>query len=134
MYELMWFLGGALLYSLFSSILSIGHSILFFQKIQMQGLKLLGNAAQDLSFLKTLKYKTLKESNVTEEQIKVYQEVDEYMFQQWTTATIENVNSTVPPSLKKYFVYKNWAAATSVLNKFYREERDKELKQGVQDD
>ena len=117
MYELMWFFGGALLYSLFSNILSIGHSILFFQKVQMQGLKLLGSAAQDLSFMKALKYKTLKDSNVSDEQIKQYQEVDEYMFQQWTSSTIENMNSTVTISLKKNFDYKNWAAEMRVLNK-----------------
>ena len=48
MYELLWFIGGAITYQLLSRILKVAQLYIFFQEVHMHALLMLDAAAQDI--------------------------------------------------------------------------------------
>ena len=66
---IVWAIIGAIFYKVSSSIVWAGKYTLFAKRIIYHSLFLMASVVEDLAFIRTLKYKELENSDLTEEQI-----------------------------------------------------------------
>tara|TARA_B100000809_G_scaffold51120_1_gene46271 strand:+ start:170 stop:550 length:381 start_codon:yes stop_codon:yes gene_type:complete len=123
MYEFAWFFAGALVYKFLAHLLRTGTSIIYLRKVQLHAVLLLAHAAEDISFIKRIKHSTLKESNISEEQIKLFKEADQELFESWKSAAISNMNSSLPPKLHAALTLENWEETLKILDTAYNKKR-----------
>ena len=123
----MWFVGGALAYKLFSQFLGISQLTIIFQNLQYNVLAFLATAAEDISYIKALKYKTMVESKIDPNTIKQSKISDTLFFEEWKKDCISNIQSSVPNYVKLSF--KDWKEGMALLSIHYRNrlnEKEKE--------
>jgi len=118
MYEFVWFLGGALTYKILSKLLGIGQITIVFQSLQYSVLKLLATVAEDVSYIKALKHKTMMESNLDQSIINNNKIEDIRFFDEWKDNCISNIHSSVPSYIKLSF--ENWKEGMDLLTEYYR--------------
>ena len=126
MYEFLWFLGGAVVYKLLATFLGLTQITYVIRQLQINILTFLGTTIEDVAYIKALKYKTMKESNVDPSQIKKAKLQDEEFFEEWKKSCIVNINNSVPNYIKLSF--DNWDEVMSILAKAYRRRLDEHQK------
>ena len=107
----------------FSKLLSLAHSVLFFEKAHTQSLKILGMVTEDLFFVRALKYTDLHKAGVGIEQIKKYKTIDDRIYEQWKMSTLNRLNSAVPDSLKGRYTHESWDTALRSLDEIFKKEK-----------
>ena len=118
MYELFWFVGGALTYRFLSRVFALTQAIRVFEHLQLNILFFLGTALEDISYIKNLKYKTMLDSDVHPEDIKLSQMRDEEFFESWKSSCIVNIHKSAPNYFKPSF--KDWGEAMALLDEYYK--------------
>lgn len=117
------FLIGYMLRGLFSYIMTIGRAGVFVDKVGTQALKLLITVAQDVEFIKHLKYDMLEEKGATNS-LKRERNMDEYNFEKWKTMVIDSYLTNYPPQYRKQFVkFSNWEEAVKHIDNLHTKER-----------
>jgi hypothetical protein len=110
------FLIGYMLRGLFSYIMTIGRAGVFVDKVGKQVLKLLITVAQDVEFIKHLKYDMIEEAGATNS-LKRERNMDEYNFEKWKVTVIESYLANYPPQYRKQFVkFSNWEEAVKHMD------------------
>ena len=77
MTEFLWFIGGAFTYKALSALLKLGYVSIVIKDIQINVIKFLGTAVQEISYIHNLKYKVMADSNCSKEEIKAAKLLDE---------------------------------------------------------
>jgi hypothetical protein len=126
MYEFSWFVGGALVYKVLSVFLGLTQITNVIHQLQINVIKFLGTTLEDVAYIKALKYKTMKESNVDSSQIKKAKLQDEEFFEEWKKSCIVNINNSVPNYIKLSF--NNWDEVMAILAEVYRRRLDENQK------
>ncbi len=117
------FLIGYMLRGLFSYIMIIGRAGVFVDKVGKQVLKLLITVAQDVEFIKHLKYDILEEAGATNS-LKRERNMDEYNFEKWKVMVIESYLTNYPPQYRKQFVkFSNWEEAVKHMDDLHTNEK-----------
>jgi len=117
------FLIGYMLRGLFSYIMTIGRAGVFVDKVGKQVLKLLITVAQDVEFIKHLKYDILEEAGATNS-LKRERNMDEYNFEKWKVMVIESYLTNYPPQYRKQFVkFSNWEEAVKHMDDLHTNEK-----------
>ena len=126
MYEFSWFVGGALVYKILSVFLGLSQITNVIHQLQINVIKFLGTTLEDVAYIKALKYKTMKESNVDSSQNKKAKLQDEEFFEEWKKSCIVNINNSVPNYIKLSF--NNWDEVMAILAEVYRRRLDENQK------
>ena len=126
MYEFSWFVGGALVYKVLSVFLGLTQITNVIHQLQINVIKFLGTTLEDIAYIKALKYKTMKESNVDSSQIKKAKLQDEEFFEEWKKSCVVNINNSVPNYIKLSF--NNWDEVMAILAEVYRRRLDENQK------
>lgn len=121
MYEFLWFIAGATAYRFLSHLLHLGHSISFFKEVQIRALMMLGSVVEDVAFMRTIKYKTMEDSNLSSKEIDMVKEVDGEVFNSWKQATIEKVKLCLPPNIQGTALADGWDDAMQYLDQIYKQ-------------
>ncbi len=128
MYEFLWFMGGALVYKVLSVFLGLTQITNVVQQLQINVVKFLGTTLEDVAYIKSLKYKAMKEAKVDSHQIKKAKLEDEEFFEDWKKSCIVNIHNSVPNYIRLSF--NNWDEVMKILTQVYRgrlnEKREKE--------
>lgn len=124
-YEAFWFISGIVLYSIFSKLLNVGHSILFFQTIQAQALIYLGLAVESIAFINTIKYSSASTAELPEEQVELMKKVDEEVFDSWRSSVVVRMNAALPHNLRRTLSKKDWSAIIEFLEESYKKGEEK---------
>ena len=128
MYEFLWFMGGAFVYKALSVFLGLTQITNVVQQLQINVVKFLGTTLEDVAYIKSLKYKAMKEAKVDSNQIKKAKLEDEEFFEEWKKSCIVNIHNSVPNYIKLSF--NNWDEVMKILTQVYRgrlnEKREKE--------
>ena len=119
MYELIWFLCGAVSYKLLSKLLALGQATAVFRTLEINLLVMLSSITEDISFIKALRYKVMEESGLDEDKIEHNRSADDDFFETWKASCIQNMHRSVPPYIKPSF--KTWNEGMNLVKKFYRE-------------
>ena len=117
------FLIGYMLRGLFSYIMIIGRAGVFVDKVGKQVLKLLITVAQDVEFIKHLKYDMIEEAGATNS-LKRERNMDEHNFEKWKVMVIESYLANYPPQYRKQFVkFSNWEEAVKHMDDLHTNEK-----------
>jgi hypothetical protein len=104
-----------------TNLMTMGRMGMFVEKVSLQVLKLIMSAAEDIEFLRALKYKALEDANETATLIR-QRNMDDYEFDRWKKAAIDNYLTSFPPVYKKQFVkFSDWDQAVQ----YFEENRRK---------
>jgi len=121
--EILWFFAGAVSYRLGVTLIRYRQMQVFVYGMTLQVLKLLGSVSEDVSFAKTLKYKALHESGISQSEIEKIKEVDQVTFVNWKKSTIFKMVSLYPRKYLPELNFYDWDGAMRTLNDIYKEER-----------
>tara|TARA_B100000131_G_C17950649_1_gene546305 strand:+ start:369 stop:746 length:378 start_codon:yes stop_codon:yes gene_type:complete len=122
MYELVWFIGGAFTYRLLSRLLALTQAAMVFKNIEANILVILASLAEDMSYIKNLRYKSMQEANVDIEHIKKNRASDEEFFEAWKASCIRNIHTSVPNYIKPSF--SSWSEGMDIISDFYRDRKN----------
>jgi len=122
MTEFLWFVGGALVYKVLSTLLRIGHTAHLIRELQINVIKFLGSAVQDVAFMRALKYKVMSEAALPDEYILNEKKVDEEDYTSWKNDVVERLHSSVSPSIAANLSFKNWQELVDILDKYYKKD------------
>tara|TARA_R110000824_G_C14813447_1_gene635892 strand:- start:130 stop:531 length:402 start_codon:yes stop_codon:yes gene_type:complete len=118
MWELIWFLLGAIIYRLLVGLFGISQKVKFIEDIRISAFVLIGRSFEELLKIHILKYSLLKnESAVPLEQIKLLKNEDAAFLDQWRKDAVINLNESVPSLYKKCIDLKDWSDLMDVLMK-----------------
>tara|TARA_A100001391_G_C4933384_1_gene242464 strand:+ start:29 stop:406 length:378 start_codon:yes stop_codon:yes gene_type:complete len=115
------FIIGLLFYRTFQNILGITYSVVFFKQVEKHCLMMLISVAEAISFIQHIKYKTMVESDVPENTIRLTENIDKQNFELWKSNVITNLTTHYPKSIPASF--KTWEEALKLLNKIYDRKR-----------
>jgi len=123
MYELLWFVGGALIYQLLAKMFKIVQVYMFFQEIHVHILMMLEAAAQDLDDIVDIKLTMMEDLCLEEEQIKLLNITDKQIVDTWRATSVFKLQKFVPSMFKDTVEYGNWDEMKKYLADVLKNER-----------
>jgi hypothetical protein len=108
MYELMWFVGGALIYQLLAKTLKVAQIYMFFQEIHIHALMMLEAASQDLDAARELKAQLINESELEKEQVDLINTADEQAIETWRVSAVFKIQHFIPGAFRDTIKYDTW--------------------------
>lgn len=124
--ELIWFFIGIFAYRTVSTILDYSHMAEFVRETYEQSLKYIGVVAEDVAFIKAIKYRHMADSGFSQEQIKEVEEIDDRAFVVWKNVFVSHAIINCPKHFRGYIKFQDWRGAMQELNKIH--ERESKLK------
>jgi|19_taG_2_1085344.scaffolds.fasta_scaffold22664_1 hypothetical protein len=111
---------GILLYRFFSRLYGPSVPTTLLKVSEFYCLQLLISAHDDLVFLKETKAKTMKDLNLTENQIKIAKNIEEARINRWKHDSIQQLLLRYPASFLTTVEYHDWNSAMSYLEKIIK--------------
>ena len=111
MNEFIWFALGIMSYRIVISILEHGHMYNLMVEIKDDMLKLLVVLAEDMEYIRQLKYKYLYDANISTDEIEKIKEVDKRVYKIWKEAVIARMIRSWPKMYRKCLKFHNWDSA-----------------------
>ena len=81
---------------------------------------LLISTSQDVAFIKSLKYDTMKELEVEEEQLELIKKIDEATFKAWKDMTYIKMVEVYPKQYASILKQYDWSKVTQSVDKLYK--------------
>ena len=94
---------------------------MFMDNSATTALKLLGTAAEDIAFIRQLKYQVVEKYGDSE-QLKIIINTDEHVLQSWKRNAIYNFKNNYPKPYNKMLSFNTWDEAMASLDKVYKKE------------
>ena len=116
----LWAMVGAITYRFTATIFNTGRRFLFAKKVVYHCLVLVGAIAEDLAFMRELKYLYMAKSNMTADQIDFAKRVDEQTMNTWKEGAIRIFKSSFPDDLESIVKFNNWREAMIELEKLHK--------------
>jgi len=123
--ELVWFFVGIFSYRIVSSVISYSHMAHIIQEFNKQILKMVGTVAEDVGFIRAIKYSHMIDTGLDDEQIAQFKEIDDRTFFIWKNTCIAHILVNCPKSFKSYIKYHDWKTAMQELDRLYKIEAKK---------
>ena len=120
--EVLWFFAGALTFQILSIIIGYYHSVGLLAEVTAQILKLIGTTADDVAFIKTIKFKFLNDSGLEEEEINRIKEIDEQVYDNWKASIITKLIAHYPRKFRTMLNFYDWVGAMKALDDIYKKE------------
>ena len=104
-----------------TNLMTVGRMGMFVERVGLQSLRLMVATAEDIEFFRALKYKKLED--VGDEATIIRQKnMDDYEFDRWKKAAMDNYLAGFPTTYRKQFVkFSDWEGAV----KHFEENRRK---------
>lgn len=113
------FFSGAATHMLFSRILNITHNYKFTQTLTDQVLTLVLFVVEDVSFIKKLKYESMEETGVSENEIDLVKKIDEKIFLSWKQSLFTKIFAFYPKGYEAILKNYDWKRLTRELDSLY---------------
>ena len=123
LYAIFWAAFGLVSYKIISRIFEYGRVSLLIRDIVIRCLVLIAAIVEDVSYMRTLKYKIMVENNIEEEEIEAIKSIDEKALHVWKTNTIATIINAFPKELKAVIDFSNWDEAMVRLDKLNKTRR-----------
>lgn len=124
MYELLWFLCGAITYQSLAKLLKIVQIYLFFQEVHAHTLIMLDAASKDLETAIELKKELIQDCSLEEGEVELITTADMYAIDVWKTTAIYKIRKHIPGAFKDTADYDNWSEMQSYLSKILKDGKD----------
>lgn len=94
-----------------TNLMTVGRMGMFVEKVGLQVLKLIMAVAEDVEFVRALKYKKLEEADDPASAIR-QKNMDDYEFTRWKKTVVDSYLASFPQTYKKQFVkFSDWDEA-----------------------
>ena len=121
LYEIAWFLGGVIACRILTRSMNYGNAFILAKLLNIYAIQLISSAAEDIAFIKELKYTTMVESGaVSKREINLAKEIDERSFESWKKTTINNFIASCPSTFLPLIKFDSWEGAMEELAKAYK--------------
>tara|TARA_Y100000034_G_scaffold86397_1_gene103599 strand:+ start:1526 stop:1939 length:414 start_codon:yes stop_codon:yes gene_type:complete len=120
--DALWFFAGVFSYRILSGLLTYGHMANLVRSINEQILKMLKYSVEEIAFVRGIKYVTMSEAGMDDDQINKIKVVDDKSFYIWRSACIANMLTNCPRIYRHTMSYSDWGGAIKELEKIYRRE------------
>jgi hypothetical protein len=107
-----------------SRLLEVVHAWKIVQEAIISVLWMLSKMNEDVAFLREIRYKQMRDSGFTEEQMRKFQEVDDKFLTNWKDSAIVSIVKRSPRHFRSMMPFNDWSSATRFLNKALRGEQD----------
>tara|TARA_B100000131_G_scaffold192646_1_gene185167 strand:+ start:323 stop:694 length:372 start_codon:yes stop_codon:yes gene_type:complete len=114
------FFGGAFSYAIIAKLVYIGQGYNFVKKITDDVIMLLISTSQDVAFIKSLKYDTMKEMEIQDEQLELIKKIDEASFNAWKDMTYIKMVEVYPKQYVSILNQYDWSKVTQSVDKLYK--------------
>lgn len=120
LYSMLVFLFGIFTAKVFSGLISLGLSAIIVRSAMESSLRLLGNAATDMAYIKQLKHKTMKENGVSDDTIQSENSKLEGEFGMWKLNSIQNIKLALSDRYEFMADFHDWEQAMGKLDEIYK--------------
>ena len=94
-----------------TNLMTVGRMGMFVEKVGLQVLKLIMAVAEDVEFVRALKYKKLEEADDPASAIR-QKNMDDYEFTRWKKTVVDSYLASFPTAYKRQFVkFSDWDEA-----------------------
>ena len=114
------FFSGAFSYWVLARVMDIGHTYTFVKETTDQIVMLLISCAQDVSFIKKMKYETMETMDIDQEQIKLLKKIDKQTFDAWRDVCYLKMMQVYPKQYVKILNNYNWDKITKSVDELYK--------------
>jgi len=119
-YELMIFIVLGFCAGIFTSVyltrlIEVVHLWKIVQEVVARLLLMCVTIIEDVAFIKQLKKNQMEKANFTAEQIREFEEMDEYTLTKWKDSVILSLVNTAPPRFRGALPFTNWNEAVKFL-------------------
>tara|TARA_B100000073_G_C23709595_1_gene563729 strand:- start:1273 stop:1650 length:378 start_codon:yes stop_codon:yes gene_type:complete len=94
-----------------ANIMQLGRTALFVERTGLQTLKLMVTIAEDVEFVRTLKYRIAEEEFGDNAAALRQKNVDDYELARWKKAVIDSYLSSYPATFKRQVPFNDWDGA-----------------------
>ena len=119
------FLLGLIVGKVLANLLTFGKSLLMVKTTELECLKMLSTAAQDIAFIKQMKERAVQVAGVDVNEMKAQNNLDEYSVTVWKRAAINNLLAGYPKLLRSGVKYHDWDGAMARLIELLDEQNKK---------
>ena len=117
-YECIWFVLGALLFSGLSKAMRVVKAAKLAQMTIIQSLFLMSNVVDDMSFICEIKYKTMEDIDLGHDTIEISKELDKKLIEDWKQQSVERIRMIFPIIFKtKIIDFEDWEGAMDLIKK-----------------
>jgi hypothetical protein len=113
------FFSGAAAHMLFSKVLNITYNYKFTQALTDQILTLVLFVVEDVAFIKKIKYESMKDSGVSEDEVDLIKKIDERSFLSWKQSLFTKIFSFYPKGYETILKNYDWKRLTKELDSLY---------------
>ena len=111
MEQFLWFIIGVFSYRIIASLLNYGHMHAFMNNLKFDILKLLFILEEDMQSAYDIKHRSLRSSDIDENEIKEIIEKDKQMLSIWKEVIISRLVTQWPKYYKDLLTFNNWREA-----------------------
>jgi len=109
--EFIWFVVGIISYRIVTTALEHGHMYNLLAEVKDDMLKLLVVLAEDMEYIRQLKYKYLRDASIPVDEIEKIKEVDTRVYRTWKEAIIARMICSWPKLYRRCLKFHNWDTA-----------------------
>tara|TARA_R100001163_G_C5054732_1_gene191259 strand:+ start:1242 stop:1625 length:384 start_codon:yes stop_codon:yes gene_type:complete len=120
LYSVLVFIFGIVTAKVFGGLFSLGISVAIIRNAVETSLRLLGNAAIDMAYIKQLKQKTLIESGESKRNIDALCSIQEKELDRWKSQALQNIKTTLSDRYKFMADFNDWEQAMEKLDEIYK--------------
>lgn len=94
-----------------ANVMQLGKTAMFVERAGLQTLKLMVSAAEDVEFLRAIKYRIAEEEFGDSATAIRQKNVDDYEFERWKRSVVDSYLSSYPVTFKRQVPFTDWDGA-----------------------
>jgi hypothetical protein len=102
-------------------LFEVVHTWQMFQRVVLHLLYMAVGLVEDVEFIRQVKERHLREAGYTPEQIRAFQEVDDYNLTQWKENVIIKLVTRMPPRFRSMMPFTNYREASRYIDSELKE-------------
>jgi len=100
----------------FDFLFNVGCSVLILKAAELTALNIIVTLAEDVSFMREIKYMNLKKAGSKESEIQIVKMIDDQTLQNWKDSVIKKIINAYPHSYRERLAYQDWKGALKYLD------------------
>jgi hypothetical protein len=108
---------------IFTVTITWAQLIAMVREVERDSLFMLASVSESVSYIQSIKVKTMVDLNMDEKIIEDMRSIDEHNFGRWKESAVNNLHSSYPAKFRKLPKYYNWQTAMLFLDEIYFKDR-----------
>tara|TARA_R100000908_G_C3688869_1_gene104150 strand:- start:225 stop:608 length:384 start_codon:yes stop_codon:yes gene_type:complete len=119
----LFFLLGVATVKAFSFLFNVGCSMLILKGAEITALRIIVVLAEDVAFMREVKYMNLEKAGATPSQIEIVKTIDDQTLRNWKESVINKIIHAYPHSYRDRLAYNDWKGALKYLDRLAKQKK-----------